>query len=110
MGAVFGVSILGSIVNANITADLAAKLTKIGIPPNFQSLVEHAIQTGGAGAGSTAQLNPAERTIADKVVGAAYNALGQGLHEALVLSGILILAGAVVSAVTIRVPRHARVQ
>ena len=113
MGAVFGVSILGAIVNANITGDLAAKLTKIGIPPNFQSLVEHAIQTGGAGSsavGATKNLNPAERTIADKVVGAAYDALGQGLHEALVLSGVLILVGAVVSAVTIRVPRHAQVQ
>ena len=42
MGAVFGVAILGAIVNAKLTGDLAARLKAIGIPPNFQSLVEHA--------------------------------------------------------------------
>ncbi len=52
MGAVFGVAILGSIVNAKLTGDLAARLKAIGIPPNFQSLVEHAIQTGGASSGA----------------------------------------------------------
>ena len=40
MGAVFGVAILGSIVNAKLTGDLAARLKAIGIPPNFQSLVD----------------------------------------------------------------------
>ncbi len=54
MGAVFGVAILGSIVNAKLTGDLAARLKAIGIPPNFQSLVEHAIQTGGASQGGAA--------------------------------------------------------
>ncbi len=54
MGAVFGVAILGAIVNAKLTGDLAARLKAIGIPPNFQSLVLHAIQTGGAGSGGAA--------------------------------------------------------
>jgi len=44
MGAVFGVAILGAIVNAKLTGDLAARLKAIGIPPSFQALVEHAIQ------------------------------------------------------------------
>ena len=39
--------------------------------------------------------------IATKVVNAAYDAFGSGLHEALVLSGSLILVGAVVAALTI---------
>jgi hypothetical protein len=110
MGAVFGVAILGSIVNAKLTGDLAARLKAIGIPPNFQSLVEHAIQTGGASSGGAAgaaehSKNEAVAKIATKVVNAAYNAFGSGLHEALVLSGALILAGAVVAALTIhRVP------
>ena len=111
MGAVFGVAILGSIVNAKLTGDLAAKLKSIGIPPNFQSLVEHAIQTGGASSGGAAgsaehSKNAAVAKIATKVVNAAYDAFGSGLHEALVLSGCLILAGAVVAACTIqRLPR-----
>ena len=91
MGAVFGVAILGSIVNAKLTGDLAARLKAIGIPPNFQSLVEHAIQTGGASSGGAAtkaehNKNAAVAHIATKVVNAAYNAFGSGLHEALLLS------------------------
>jgi EmrB/QacA subfamily drug resistance transporter len=106
MGAVFGVAILGSIVNAKLTGDLAARLKAIGIPPNFQSLVEHAIQTGGAsssGAAGSAEhsRNATVARIATKVVKAAYDAFGSGLHAALVLSGCLILVGAVVAALTI---------
>jgi MFS family permease len=106
MGAVFGVAILGSIVNAKLTGDLAARLKAIGIPPDFQSLVEHAIQTGGAGSGGAAtsaehSKNTTVAEIAKKVVNAAYEAFGSGLHEALLVSGCLILAGAVVAFFTI---------
>lgn len=106
MGAVFGVAILGSIVNAKLTGDLAARLKAIGIPPNFQSLVEHAIQTGGASSGGAAtsaehSKNATVAEIAKKVVNAAYDAFGSGLHEALLVSGYLILAGAVVAFLTI---------
>jgi hypothetical protein len=109
MGAVFGVAILGSIVNAKLTGDLAAKLKVFGIPPSFQSLVQHAIQTGGASSGGQASAaehskNAAIARIATKVVNAAYAAFGSGLHLALEVSGAMILAGAVVAWVTIR--RH----
>jgi EmrB/QacA subfamily drug resistance transporter len=107
MGAVFGVAILGAIVDGKLTGELAARLKAIGIPPSFQGLVERAIQTGGAS--SSGQAGQAEHSsnaevarIATKVVNAAYDAFGSGLHEALVLSGCLILAGAVVAAVTLR--------
>ncbi len=106
MGAVFGVAILGSIVNAKLTGDLAAKLKSIGIPPNFQSLVEHTIQTGGASSGGAAgtaehSKNATVARIATKVVNAAYDSVRFRTPEALVLSGCLILAGAVVAALTI---------
>jgi predicted MFS family arabinose efflux permease len=110
MGAVFGVAILGAIVDGKLTGDLAARLKTLGIPPNFQGLVERAIQTGGASSGGEAgryehSSNATVAHIATKVVTAAYNAFGSGLHEALVLSGVLILVGAVVAACTIhRVP------
>jgi EmrB/QacA subfamily drug resistance transporter len=110
MGAVFGVAILGSIVNGKLTGDLAARLKAIGIPPTFQSLVEHAIQTGGASSGGAASnaehsTNATVSKIATKVVNAAYDAFGSGLHVALVLSGCLILAGAVVATFTIHRPK-----
>jgi EmrB/QacA subfamily drug resistance transporter len=103
MGAVFGVAILGAIVNAKLTGDLAARLKALGIPPNFQSLVLHAVQTGGesGGAANGAEHNPAIARTATKVVNAAYDAFGSGLHIALDLSGALILAGAVVAWLTI---------
>jgi EmrB/QacA subfamily drug resistance transporter len=106
MGAVFGVAILGAIVNAKLTGYLAARLKAIGIPPTFQSLVLHAVQTGGASSGGAASSaehskNAAVARIATKVVSAAYDAFGSGLHEALALSGSLILAGAVVAFFTI---------
>ena len=105
MGAVFGVAVLGAIVNAQLTGDLAARLKAIGVPPNFQSLVIHAVQTGGtsggAASGAEHSQNAAVARIATKVIDAAYDAFGTGLHEALVLSGCLILVGAVVAALTI---------
>jgi EmrB/QacA subfamily drug resistance transporter len=109
MGAVFGVAILGAIVNAKLTGDLAARLKAIGIPPSFSALVEHAIQTGGTqgGAASSAEhsKNATVAAISKKVINAAYDAFGSGLHEALLVSGLLILAGAVVAFFTIHRPR-----
>ena len=77
VGAVFGVAILGAIVNAQLTGQLASRLKAIGIPPNFQTLVLRAI-TGG-GLGGSGQANTAEHSknaaiakIATKVVHAAH--------------------------------------
>jgi EmrB/QacA subfamily drug resistance transporter len=105
MGAVFGVAILGAIVNAQLTGSLAARLKAIGIPPNFQALVLHAVTGGGLSGGAA---NSAENSknatiskIATKVVHAAYQAFGNGLHIALVLSACLLFAGAVVAACTV---------
>jgi len=106
LGAVFGVAILGSIVNARLTGDLAARLKAIGIPPSFQSLVLHAVTTGGLGSSSATQAeqskNAAVAKIANKVVQAAYNAFGSGLHVSLEISGGLLCLAAVVAATTIR--------
>jgi EmrB/QacA subfamily drug resistance transporter len=105
LGAVFGVAILGAIVNSKLTGGLAARLKAIGIPPSFQSLVLHAVTNGGVGNGGAAtsaehSKNAAIAKIATKVVDAAYQAFGSGLHLALEISGFLLLAGAVVAATT----------
>lgn len=106
MGAVFGVAVLGAIVNAKLTGQLAARLKAIGIPPSFQSLVLHAVTGGGIGNGGAAtqaehSKNATIAKIATKVVNAAYDAFGSGLHLALEISGALLLLGAVVAALTI---------
>jgi EmrB/QacA subfamily drug resistance transporter len=106
MGAVFGVAILGAIVNAKLTGGLGARLKAIGIPPSFQGLVLRAVTGGGIGSGG--QANQAEHSknaviakIATKIVNAAYQAFGSGLHLALEISGGLLLLGALVAATTI---------
>ena len=102
MGAVFGVAILGAIVNAKLTGDLAARLKAIGIPPNFQAWSarhpDRRCVSGGAASSAEHSKNATVARIATKVVNAAYNAFGSGLHVALVVSGSLILVGAVVAA------------
>jgi len=107
LGAVIGVAVLGSLVNAQLTGDLAAKLKAIGIPPSFQALVLQAVTTGGVGGGGAASQaehskNATVAKIATKVVHAAYEAFGNGLHLALEISGGLLLLGAVVAFFTIR--------
>jgi EmrB/QacA subfamily drug resistance transporter len=106
MGAVFGVAILGAIVNAKLTGQLGSRLKAIGIPPSFQSLVLKAVTGGGIGNGGEANQaehskNAAVAKIATKVVNAAYQAFGSGLHLALEISGVLLLLGALVAALTI---------
>jgi EmrB/QacA subfamily drug resistance transporter len=112
MGAVFGVAVLGSIVNSKLTGQLAARLKAIGIPPSFQNLVIHAVTGGGIGSGGAASQaehskNAAIAKIATKVVNAAYEAFGSGLHIALEISGVLLLVGAVVAVTMVHTPRGA---
>jgi EmrB/QacA subfamily drug resistance transporter len=102
LGAVFGVAVLGSVVNAKLTGGLAVRLKQIGVPPSFQSLVQHAIATGGeSGSAATSaehSKNAAVSKIATKVIHAAYDAFGSGLHLALWISGGLLVVGALVAA------------
>ena len=109
MGAVFGVAILGAIVNAKLTGDLAARLKAIGIPPNFQSLVEHAIQTGRR----TQRRRRQQCRALEERDGRPHpprsstpptTRSGRGCTRRW-LSGVLILAGAVVAFFTIHRPR-----
>ena len=46
LGAVVGVAVLGSIVNGQLTVNLVRRLTAIGIPKSYQSLVVSAVTTG----------------------------------------------------------------
>jgi len=113
MGAVFGVAVLGSIVNSKLTGQLAAHLKAIGIPPSFQNLVIHAVTAGGLGGGGAASSaehskNAVIAKIATKVVNAAYGAFGSGLHLALDISGVLLLCGAIVAALAVHRPRGER--
>jgi EmrB/QacA subfamily drug resistance transporter len=106
LGAVIGVAVLGAVVDSKLTGELASKLRALHIPPNFISLIIHAVTSSGIG---TTAAKKAEHThtvhvreLATKVIHAAYSAFGSGLHLCFDIAGALLLVGAVVAAVTVR--------
>jgi EmrB/QacA subfamily drug resistance transporter len=106
IGAVTGVAVLGALVNSQLRSDLTGKLQHLGIPANFQSIVIHAIETGGvpssgnsAGAGGAAAAG--QGTLVQEVINAAYTAFHAGLRAALFLSALLVLAAGILALVTL---------
>jgi hypothetical protein len=102
LGAVFGVAILGAIVNGQLTADIKTRLHALGIPPNFDSIVIQAVTHGGVpkNAQQAAKTNPAAAAapeLVNKVLHAAERAFYTGLHTAMLVSAALLFAGAVVA-------------
>ena len=104
IGAVMGVAVLGALVNAQLHADLVSRLTHLGIPANFQSIVVNAVETGGVPpSGTTSSAGGAgNAVIVQQVINAAYHAFGTGLHAALYLSAGLVICARILTAVTLR--------
>jgi MFS family permease len=96
LGAVFGVAVLGALVNANLTAGLTRRLHALKIPANFISVILNAVETGIVPSGVKGS-----SSIEDRVIVAAYAAFRSGLKTALLAAGLALLAGAVVAAVTL---------
>ena len=102
LGGVFGVAVLGAVVNAQLTSGLTEKLVKLGIPAQFREIVVQIVTTGGS-------TDPADygiakgnaRTVA-KVLVAAEDSAGHGVHLALQISAGIVLAAAVVAAFAAR--------
>ena len=101
LGAVFGVAVLGALVNAHLTADLSGRLRALKVPPNFVAVVINAIETGAVPSGVSGG-----SSIEDRVIHAAYAAFRSGLEVALITSGLAILAAWAVAALTLG-PRRA---
>ncbi len=102
LGGVFGVAVLGAIVNAQLTGGMVSKLKALKLPTNFQSFVIYAITHGGHTPQnlhvSIAEL-ASHAALVNNVTAAAYDAFGNGLRIALYISGALLLFTAAVSAV-----------
>jgi len=99
LGAVFGVAVLGALVNAHLTSDLGDRLRALGIPPTFQSIVISAVETGTIPSGGHAPVSAnGYGAIVQKVISAAYGAFHAGLETALLASAALMLAAGVLSA------------
>ncbi len=101
LGGVFGVAVLGSIVNAQLNGGLTAKLQALHLPTNFQSFVIYAVTHGGhtpqAAHISIAEL-ASHAALINQVTGVAYKAFGHGLTIALYIAGSLLLLSGVIGA------------
>ena len=108
LGAVVGVAVLGSIVNGQLTVNLVRRLTAIGIPKSYQSLVVSAVTTGSyqSESQSATAKSPAITHIVNEVTTAAYGAFGRGLHLSLNIAGFLLLGSAVLALTTVYGRKH----
>lgn len=109
LGGVFGVAVLGSIVNGQLNVQLVHKLNTFHLPSNFQSLVVYAITHGGnTPAGVT--VNPAELAkhtqLITQLENAAFGAFSSGLNIALDVAGSMLLLTGVVSGILYYVRRE----
>jgi len=105
LGGVFGVAVLGSIVNAQLTSGLTEKLVKLGVPAQFRSIVIKFVTTGGNI--SDAENSPAAKghaKVVFKVLEAAAGSAGHGIHLTLQIAGAIVLVAAFVALFAARRP------
>jgi len=105
LGGVFGVAVLGSVVNAQLTGGLTQKLIALHIPATFRQIVIQFVTTGGNI--STAESNPAARgheKLVAKVLNAAAGSAGHGIHLSLEIGAAIVLLAAAVALFAVR--RH----
>jgi EmrB/QacA subfamily drug resistance transporter len=109
LGAVFGVAVLGALVNGHLTTSLVMRLKALGIPSAFQAIVVSAIEHGSApSGGSDSSATSSFGPIVTKVINAAYTAFRSGVDLALLASGCAMFIAAAIAVVTLR--RHGAAQ
>ena len=100
LGAVFGVAVLGALVNSQLTGALTQRLIALKIPTNFFSTIITAIETGTVPTG----VGPTHGTgnaIEDHVIEAVYGAFRSGLEQSLVVAGVGMLVAAIIAVQTL---------
>jgi EmrB/QacA subfamily drug resistance transporter len=103
LGGVFGVAVLGAVVNAQLTTGLNEKLVKLHIPLVYRNVVIQFVTTGGNV--TTAENAPGVKghaSLIARVLAAAEGSAGHGVHLALEIAGGIVLAAAVVAAFAAR--------
>jgi hypothetical protein len=102
LGSVVGVAALGAIVNAHLTNDFGASLTRQGTSASLKDYILHLLETGGRDAAGVDIAHPP--ALIKALVDQATAAFRTGLHTALLVSAALLAIAALVIAV---VPRTA---
>ncbi|HLX33130.1 MAG TPA: MFS transporter, partial [Gaiellaceae bacterium] len=97
LGGVFGVAVLGSVVNAQLTGGLTAKLIKLHIPQTFRQLVIQIVTTGGSTNAADYPIAKGHAKQVQQVFNAAAGAAGHGIHLSLQIGAAIVLAAAVIA-------------
>ncbi|HVW80838.1 MAG TPA: MFS transporter [Mycobacteriales bacterium] len=99
LGVVFGVAILGGLVDRELTSDLRNRLTAMHIPSFFQGSIINGYEHGGtAKGGSLSAIKALFPSFFDRIYDAAYDAFRSGLSVALIVSAVLIVVAAALAA------------
>src|SRR5215471_15085978 len=103
LGGVFGVAVLGAVVNAQLTSGLTQRLVRLHIPLVYRKVVIEFVTTGGniTSAENSPGVKGHTKLIA-RVLVAAEDSAGHGVHLALEIAGGIVLAAAVVAAFAAR--------
>jgi MFS family permease len=102
VGGIFGVAILGAIVNAQLTSQLLGQLRALQLPANFQSFVIYAITHGGntpKGVSVSPALLASHANLVNQVTQAADHAFGRGLAIDLNIAGSMLVVTGIVCGV-----------
>ncbi len=97
LGGVFGVAVLGSVVNAQLTAGLTEKLIKLHIPLQFRELVIQIVTTGGSTNAADYPIAKGHTAQVQQVFDAAAGSAGRGIHLSLQIGAGVVLAASVVA-------------
>jgi EmrB/QacA subfamily drug resistance transporter len=97
IGGVFGVAVLGAVVNAQLTSGLTEKLVKLGIPKGFREIVIRIVTTGGSTNPSDYPIAKGNAKTVAKVLAAAEDSAARGVHLALEIAGAIVLVAALVA-------------
>lgn len=103
LGGVFGVAVLGAVVNRALIGGLTHKMVALHVPAIWQKVAIDIVTTGG-------NISAAEKSfpthghisLVAKVLLAAESSAGHGVHLALEIAGGMVLAAGVVAAFAAR--------
>jgi EmrB/QacA subfamily drug resistance transporter len=108
VGAVAGVVVLGALVSAELRSGLVARMSQLHLPAVLQSFVISEVETGGAslaaasGAGHGGHAAGPGGGLIGQLYRAGFAAFDSALHVALYVSAGLLVAAAILAAVTLR--------
>jgi MFS family permease len=103
LGGVFGVAVLGAVVNRQLIGGLTHKMVALHVPHYWQKVAIGIITTGGnISAAEKSFPTRGHGSLIAKVLVAAEDSAGHGVHLALRIAGAIVLAAAVVAAFAAR--------